>query len=254
MAQISRRMAAVVACLAVAVLPARAETPSQRYVEVRTALGFRVTEAAVSALLPKGWKPAPSVAGPSAGVNLSVNLTERVVYTTAEGKPIATGRAWDLIFVVPGREETGQAAGAVVVLVLTRPEFTPGSYQTAVAAEITAERALRAAPDGTTLLSENWSATLADGSNLTVRLRGLRGTPVRQLATTRTYSGAVAGMHRIYETDQGIDVMRGIGVADRVQEIAVQASGPRFAPLFDGKQQLISVTAIPWLMRTASIP
>jgi hypothetical protein len=185
---------------------------------------------------------------------LFVALTERVLTTTPDGKPIGTGHSWDYIFFVPGVEENGSGAGAVIPLVLTRPEFVPGPYHTAVAAEITADRALRAGPDGTTILKEDWSATLADGSQLAVQLSSLRGTPVRQTTTTRTYSGAVAGMYRIYQTDQGVDVMRGVGVADRVQNVTVRAGGPRFAMLFDGSQQLISVTAIPWLVRTASLP
>jgi hypothetical protein len=50
-------------------------------------------------------------------------------------------------------------------------------------------------------------------------LSGVRGTPVRQVATTKTYSGAIAGMYRIYQTDLGVDVMRGVGVADRVRDV-----------------------------------
>jgi len=259
MTDISRRVAATMtagATLAVAAgsSPLRAETPTQLYVETRTVLGFRMTDAAVRALLPTGWRLAPAASGPGAGVNLSVALTERVLTTTPDGKPVATGHSWDYIFIVPGREENGPGAGAVIPLVLTRRDFTPGAYQTAIAAEVTADRELRVGPDGTTILKEEWSATLGDGSRLDVQLSGLRGTPVRQVATTKTYSGAIAGMYRIYQTDLGVDVMRGVGVADRVRDVTVQATGPRFAALFDGNQQLISVTAIPWLVRTASLP
>jgi hypothetical protein len=136
MTDISRRVAATMtagATLAVAAgtSPVRAETPSQLYVETRTVLGFRVTDAAVSALLPTGWRVAPAASGPGAGVNLSVALTERVLTTTPDGKPVATGHSWDYIFIVPGREENGPGVGAVIPLVLTRRDFTPGAYQTA---------------------------------------------------------------------------------------------------------------------------
>ena len=71
MTDISRRVAATMtagATLAVAAgsSPLRAETPSQFYVETRTVLGFRVTDAA--ALLPTGWRLAPAASGPGAGV------------------------------------------------------------------------------------------------------------------------------------------------------------------------------------------
>jgi hypothetical protein len=66
---------------------------------------------------------------------------------------------------------------------------------------------------------------------------------------TNVYSGAKAGYYRIYRTDQGVDVMRGLGVADRMESVSFRTTGSRFAGIFDGREQLVSVSAIRWHVR-----
>ena len=41
---------------------------------------------------------------------------------------------------------------------------------------------------------------------------------------------------------------------DRVGKISVKGTGEKLAPLFDGAQQLISVTSIPWYSRQVYLP
>jgi hypothetical protein len=87
-----------------------------------------------------------------------------------------------------------------------------------------------------------------------VDLRYARSTPTRQVTVTNVYSGAIARYYRIYRTDQGVDVMRGVGLADRVESVLFRTTGARFARIFDGREQLISVAAIPWHVRDVSTP
>ena len=41
---------------------------------------------------------------------------------------------------------------------------------------------------------------------------------------------------------------------DRVSRVSFKATGDKLGTLFDGSQQLISVTAIPWYSRQVSLP
>ena len=41
---------------------------------------------------------------------------------------------------------------------------------------------------------------------------------------------------------------------DRVSKFSFKASGPKLAPLFDGSQQLISITSVPFYSRTIYLP
>jgi hypothetical protein len=48
-----------------------------------------------------------------------------------------------------------------------------------------------------------------------------------------------------------IDVARSTAVGiDRVSRFSFKATGPRLAPLFDGTEQLVSITSIPSYLRS----
>ena len=232
---------------------AQAETPAERYVEVRTMLGFRVAPEVAQSLLPAGWQPAP-LSGPHQGVNLLVFLSERVLRETVDGKPIDGGRSRSIMFVAPAKEAAGTAKGPTVVLVLAPPpEAVPGAYGTAVRAQVEMTRSRRidgAADTG----SESWNVSTDDGSKLELDLRYARSTPMRQVTVSNVYSGAKAGFFRIYRTDQGADVLRGVGLTDRVESVSFQAGGARFARIFDGREQLVSISVLPWHVRDVSMP
>jgi hypothetical protein len=246
-------MAAALAVAGLLPLAARAETPVERYVEIRTVMGFRVAPDAAQSLLPAGWQPAP-LAGPNQGVNLNVILTERVLRETAEGKPIDGGRSRSIIFVVPAKEVAGPGKGSMIAMVLAPPpESVPGVYGASVRSDIEMSRSRRFGAAGETG-SETWAVVTDDKGTLDVELSYARATPVRQITVSNVYAGAVAGFYRIYHTNQGVDVMRGSGVVDRVQSVSFRAGGARFARIFDGREQLISVSAVPWHVREVSLP
>lgn len=228
--------------------------PFMRYAEVRLGLGLRVAEGALRGLLPPGWRAAPTASGPSTGVTLRVDLVERHLVAGGDGKPLGPGRATDVVFVIPAREEAGPAAGAVTALVLTQAAYVPGPYRVEVAAEVVARQVDETGADGRSVLSVDWSATLSDGSRLVVGVTGVRGVPVRLVGSANVYSGKVPGFYRVYQTDQGADVMRGVGVVDRVSRLVLEGAGPRFAGLFEAAPVVVSVVATPWLLRTASAP
>ena len=59
---------------------------------------------------------------------------------------------------------------------------------------------------------------------------------------------------RTYRIDQAADVLRSASTADRIESLTFRASGPSYAPLFDGREQLLSVTSFPWYVREISVP
>jgi hypothetical protein len=141
----------------------------------------------------------------------------------------------------------------MVVLVLAPPpESVPGAYGVAARSEIEMTRSRHFNATGETG-SESWTAVTNDEGKLAVELKYTRATPVRQVMTANVHSGS-NGAYRIYHTDQGVDVMRGFGITDRVQSASFQATGPRFARIFDGTEQLVSISAVPWHVRNVSLP
>ena len=249
------KLSAIAALAFAGLLPlaAQAETPVERYVEMRTVLGFRVAPEAAQSLLPAGWQPTP-LSGPNQGVNLLVILSERVLRDTADGKPIDGGRSRSIIFVAPAKETAGPGKGPMIVMVLAPPpEAVPGVYGTAVRAQVEMTRTRRI--DGTADLgSEFWNAITDDGAKLDIELRYARSTPIRQVTVSNVYSGANAEFFRIYRTDQGADLMRGAGLTDRVESVSFRATGGRLARIFDGREQLVSISVVPWHVRDVSLP
>ena len=51
-----------------------------------------------------------------------------------------------------------------------------------------------------------------------------------------------------------VDVVRGAGVADRVEQFSFRASGGSLSNLFDGSETLMSVSAVPFYVREITIP
>ncbi len=173
---------------------------------------------------------------------------------TVDGKPIDGGRSRSVIFIVPARETAGAGRGPVIVLALAPPpESVPGAYGVAARSEIKMTRSRAFDATGETG-SESWAVVTEEEGKLAIELKYTRSTPVRQVTTAKIYSGSIDGFHRIYHTDQGVDVMRGAGIPDRVQSVSLQAAGPRLGRIFDGTEQLISISAVPWHVRNVSLP
>jgi hypothetical protein len=68
-------------------------------------------------------------------------------------------------------------------------------------------------------------------------------------------SAAKPDFYRIYRFELASDVARSTATnVDRVSKVSLKATGAKIAPLFDGSQQLIAVTSVPWYSRQVSLP
>jgi hypothetical protein len=92
-----------------------------------------------------------------------------------------------------------------------------------------------------------------DQASIQLQIHYLRGAPAPAKAESLLYSAVKPGLYRIYRYEQSADMVRG-AEADRVQKVVFKATGPKLAPLFDGSQQLIGVTSIPWYTRQTYLP
>ncbi|MFQ3459572.1 hypothetical protein PMN64_40525 [Bradyrhizobium sp. UFLA01-814] len=172
----------------------------------------------------------------------------------ADGKPIDAGRG--AVLVIPAKKQGMEKAVPMVIGGLFSPaSYTPGSYSNYVYAKTALDRTIHSDPAAVTNVEEAWSFTTDGGDSLQVQVQYTRSVPVRANLELSVYSGAKSDFYRIYRVEQATDVVRStVTGLDRTQRVSFKASGRQLAPLFDGSEQLISITAIPWYSRQIFLP
>lgn len=231
---------------------AAAQTVTEWSTESRLALSFRVNEAAAQRLLPPGWTLAPSAAPANRGGNLTVSMIERQLVLDPQGKPLRTGTSRYVVLAIPARNAAGEANTIVVGGLSPEGAGAYGAYLTATVARV--ERTMSGQNEEAGLATEHWEFASASGERFDLRLSFRRATPVKSHAEARLRSATRPGFTRTYRIDQATDVLRSAASPDRITELTFRASGPALASLFDGTEQLLSVTSIPWYVREVSVP
>jgi len=61
------------------------------------------------------------------------------------------------------------------------------------------------------------------------------------------HSAAKPEYYRVYRFEQGTEVVKDA-------KFSIKATGAKLAWIFDGKQQVVAVTAVPWYSRAVSLP
>jgi hypothetical protein len=241
-----------VALLMLAASPAIAqdkEKLSATDLTVRTALTFKVADAAVQKLLPAGFELNSPTAGPSKGSNLGITLIDYLMVQDPEGKPLAPRTT--VAMTIPAKTTASGEAVAVVFGGFIAQSAVPGPYFVFVPAKISVERRSHTDADGKSIIEETWEAIADNGGALDVRLQFVRGVPARGKAEAKIHSAAKPEFYRIYRFEQAADVVRSTATGiDRASKFSIKATGPRLAPLFDGSEQLISITSIPFYSRS----
>jgi len=223
------------------------------YGEVRTVRAFKASPAAVQKLLPEGWEPAPIAAGPSKDANLNVVFIDWITVTNPDGKPGNTVRIAALA--APARKKGTQEAVPMVVAGLASGSYAPGVYGTFAPAKVTADRHERTDASGTSTAEEAWEYVGEGGDKIQLQLRYTRGVAERTKIETKPHSPVKPEFYRIYRIEQAADVVRStVTGVDRVQNISFTASGPKLSRLFDGKEELVSITSLPWYSRQVTLP
>jgi hypothetical protein len=219
--------------------------------DVRTILNFKVADAAIQKLLPPGWEVNPATSGPSAGANVRVTFVDQMAAHDATGKPTQPVR--NLIFGIPVRKPGSETGGLMIFAGLS--PAAGGPYGASMKATNVVERKVRHEPGGNSIVEESWEYKADNGSSTTLQIQYVRGIAARDKAELRVYSQSKPEFFRIYRFEQGVDVVRGAGTgSERLQKFTFKAAGEKLSPLFDGTEQLISVTSVLWYQREIYLP
>jgi hypothetical protein len=220
---------------------------------VRTIFSFKAPDAAVQKLLPAGWQVDAPAAGPDAGANLRITFIDGVWAHDAQGKPQSVaGRT--ITMGIPVRMQGAETRGVLLFGGFTSGA-APGAYGVYAKSSVTSQRTIRNGADGVSTVEESWDAKSEAGDTLHFQLHYARGMAAAEKVDIRMYSGAKPGFYRIYRYTQATDVLRGAGTAaERLKSFTFKGEGPKLASLFDGSEQLISITAIPYYSRQVFLP
>jgi len=222
-------------------------------VSFRTVLAFKVPDAVVQKLLPAGFESNAPTAGPAKGSNLGMTLIDYLMVQDPEGKLLTprTTAAMNM----PVKKTASGETGGVAFAGFIAPDAVPGPYFTFGPAKITVDRRSQTDPEGKSIIDETWQVKADDGNALEIELQFVRGVPARGKGEAKIFSAAKPEFYRIYRFDQATDVIRSSATGvDRVSKFTFKASGPKLAPIFDGSQQLISITSVPFYSRSIYLP
>jgi hypothetical protein len=156
---------------------------------------------------------------------------------------------------MPAKKTASGETGGVVFGGFIAAAAAPGPYFTFGPAKITVDRRSQTDPEGKSIIDETWEVKADDGSVLEIELQFARGVPARGKGEAKIFSASKPEFYRIYRFDQATDVVRSTATGiDRVSKFSFKASGPKLAPVFDGSQQLISITSVPFYSRSIHLP
>jgi hypothetical protein len=243
----------LVALLVLAATPAIAEEKlSAVDLSARTAMTFKVNDGVLQKLLPAGFEMNPPAAGPTKGANLAITLIDYLMVQDPEGKSLPP-RTTVAMNIPSKKTATGEAVGMVIGGFILEAG-APGPYFVFAPSMISVNRQTHNV-DGKSIVDETWDIKGNDGNALEVVLQFERGALTRAKTEAKIHSGAKPEFYRIYKFEQVTDVVRSSAMGvDRATKFTVKASGPKLAPLFDGTQQVVSITSVPYYSRSIYVP
>jgi hypothetical protein len=245
--------AAIVAGL-LAMPAAHAEHLDQRTQETRTVLYYHVPDEALARVLPQGWHPAAIIAGPARGANLTVNLSEQISATTADGKVAGDARGRALTLSARVRDDASADDRAMVLFGITTGSDAPGPYGTHHLGTVALDRMAVTGSTGPTQAAEHWDAKTGDGDRFELTLRWTRGDVVPGHVDQQTRSSLHPKFYRIYKIDSFSDVVRSeAGQVDHAGTVQAGSAG-RVADLLKGAGRLVAVVSVPIYEREIWLP
>ena len=155
---------------------------------------------------------------------------------------------------LPSKNPAGEAVG-VVVGGFAPKAGAPGPYSVYEAATTSIDRRSHKDAEGKLIIDETWDIRGDEGNTLQIELQFTHGVLARGMAEAKLHSASKPDFYRIYKFEQAADVVRSTATGiDRVSKFSFKTSGPKLAPLFDGSQQLIAITSVPFYSRTIYLP
>jgi hypothetical protein len=224
------------------------------YGEERTLLRFKVPDATAQKFLPEGWQASPDAAGASKDANLNVVFVDLLTVQNPDGTPGETYRVAGVV--IPAKKKGTDATVPMVVTgFASTPSYVPGAYGTFALASATVDRHARTDLGGTTNVEESWEFKADSGDLIQLQLQYVRGVLTRSKAETTPHSAIKPDFYRIYRIEQAADVVRSTAAGtDRAQKYLFKAVGGKLSQIFDGSEQLVSITSLPFYSRQVFLP
>jgi hypothetical protein len=217
--------------------------------DVRTVLYFKVSPAALSKFLPEGWELTPATTGPTAGANLVVEFVDQLWATDPKGVVAAPYRY--VLFGMPVKQNGSNSTDLMLFDGLSRGGAGP--YEIAETAIDDVRQTVHYGSVDSSV-DESWEFR-GDGESVSFHAQFERGKLAREKSESHVYSQAKPQFSRIYRYVEGVDLVRGSGVAgDRLKSFIVKAEGGKLSGIFDGHEQLISFMSLPWYSRDIYVP
>jgi len=207
----------------------------------RVVVAFKVSQEIVGKLLPAGWESNPA----ANGANLGITMVEGISSEDAEGKPQKPYSG--VAITLPAKKVGSGQPGAMVAAGIFTANYAPGAYGVFLPGKVTIDRRSQMDAEGRTKVDETWNLASDDGHSLHITVAYTRGDVKKNKVQSNVHSAAKPEFYRIYRFEQGTEVTKDA-------KFSIKATGPKLAWIFDGKQQVVAVTAVPWYSRQVSLP
>jgi hypothetical protein len=235
---------------------ASAETPVGSNVDTRTVVNMKVAEAEAQKWLTTPWQVHPVASGHAKGANAFLVFYERLLNQDPGGKPAAGGMDRALALIVPAKHSQSDEVASYVVRVWTaNPQALPGPYRNSVRASIRLEQAIKATDMEPASVTERWEVRDTSGGAVNLELQYVRAVPSRVKSEAKVHGGRDPNFFQLFRVDSGSDVLRSVPAGlDRVQRYQLRVTMADLRRAFDGSEQLVSILAIPWYVRSVALP
>lgn len=217
--------------------------------DTKVQVRFAVSEVTVQRRLPAPWRPAPAAGGPHDGATVIAVFSEVLLRLDATGQPAPAAQGRHLAVLAPAVHPAGERATFLLAMWTAHPHGVPGPLGLARPAAVRHVQVLQGDAPGATC-AERYEVAPHDGGRVRLALRYRRGVPELQAWATVLRSAAAPAVARRYENEALLDVVRSTPArVDRIDAFTFAADLPALADLLDGRERLISITAVPWFVR-----
>lgn len=237
---------------------AQAQTLSVEQIERRIVMGFQVNAEALQGRLPSPWQLDPVAGGALKGANLLISLVDNLRTENAEGKASIGGTLRFAFFAAPATNpQTGQTVAVVLGGFASNAAYVPGFYKVYRAATIRIQHATKSLEGGADEQADVWE--ILDGTGkleLSFRLISWPDAVMRSRTKSEINSISVKdpALWRTYKYDSVTDVVSSVALGiDRIKSLDLQLNSAEFADLFNGSEQLVGISLLPWYIRQVYI-
>ncbi len=235
-----------------------AQTLQESSAEARFQLDLHVSDEALAAFLPEGWKPNIAAQGAAKDANLRVVFIDRMTINGPDGKPLGKGSNRLVYFAAPVKDPSGANVQMIIGGLTADPADAPGPFGNYMAAtNYSVQRTTSSATASPVIGSQDWSFTAATGEHLELHIKYERGSGNKGNPNdTKFYSSKTPAFYQISHQEQVLDILKNVTTnpPDRVKEFSFKASGGAYSKLFEGPPNVLSWDNIIWINRSISLP